>query len=261
MKQLSIFKPDRLVCVLSYVGLPAATFYGFCMFILPWIQGSGDWTYVQDVWDRWQSVNVGMLALVSSITALNISRFNAENQRERDFLASKAFLPAALSELVIYFEASASLLKQGWKAEPGSKPGIELPPLPEEYKAVFGDCIRHASPDVGDYLSQILVWLQVHDSRMRGYASQGQENGHFSPQKHNLLNYFFRLGELQAMVNKLFDFARNMAKFDSSPLKWEDFHTAYANLDIWENEIEITGGLGLEEYTKRNIGDSANQNR
>lgn len=58
------------------------------------------------------------------------------------------------------------------------------------------------------------------------------------------------------MVNKLFDFSRNMAEFDSNSLEWEDFHTAYANLRIWESEIRIADSFDLEEYTKRKIANA-----
>lgn len=251
MQHLGLLKSNKLVAILNFVGLPVLSIYAISMFIMPWLQVNADWAYVQSVWDRWQSLNVGMLAFFSSITAFNISRFNAERQRERDFLASKAFLPEALSELVSYLKSSATLLKQGWAAEPGRNPEFVVPRLPEGYKSIFGDCIRHATPDVGDYLSQILVWLQVHDARLETYAHQDQESGHFSPQKHNLMNYFFRLGELQAMVNKLFDFARGMGEFDSSPLVWNDFHTAFVNLGIYEDLIRIDGGVDLREYTVR----------
>jgi hypothetical protein len=80
MKYFRILKPDALVNLLNFVGLLAASLYAFCMLIWPWIAGCGDWGYVQNVWNRWQSLNVGMLAFISSITAFNISRYNAEKQ-------------------------------------------------------------------------------------------------------------------------------------------------------------------------------------
>jgi len=258
MQNLGIFKADKLIATLNYVGLPLAALYVTCMFIIPLVQSAGDWAYLQGVWDRWQSLNVGMLAFISSIIAFNISRFNAEKQRERDFLASKAFLPEALSELTTYCRESALLLNEGWGVQPGSSPTLKVPELPKEYKSIFGECIRHAEPEVGDYLSQILVWLQVHDSRIRSYAKQYHSTGQFQSQKSLLITYFFKLGELQAMVNKLFDFARNMAEFDSRPLKWKDFHTAYANLDIWEEKIRISDNLNLETHTKKALsGDES----
>lgn len=194
-----------------------------------------------------------MLAFISSITAFNISRFNANKQRERDFLASKAFLPAALSELISYFKDSASVFKIGWDSTDESKPSFKIPVLPKEYKEVFGHCIRHAEPDVGDYLSRILVWLQIHDSRLRGYIEQSGGANYFILDKLNLITYFYRLGELQALVNKLFEFARNMGEFDTKPLEWEDFRNAYRNLDIWVDEIRIDDKMNLEAFTKNRV--------
>lgn len=260
MKHLGIVKPDTLVNLLNFVGLPMAAIYAFCMFAWPWISGRGDWNHVQEIWDRWQSLNVGMLAFVSSITAFNIARFNAEKQRERDFLAAKAFLPAALSELVSYFKASATVFTLGWEPRPEHSPNFVVPDLPSAYKSVFSDCIRHADPNVGDYLSRILVWLQVHDSRMRGYVEQHHDGSYINPDKHNLITYLYRLGELQALVGKLFEFARNMSEFDSAPLEWEDFRNAYANLDIWTEEIVIDERMNLEAFTKRAIARTAGPN-
>ena len=222
------------------------------MIVVPLFNGGGDWGYVQDIWDRWQSLNVGMLALVSSFIALNISRYNADKQRERDFLASKAFLPAALSELVSYFKDSASVLIKGWESTDESKPEFIIPDLPQGYKEVFVHCIRHAEPPVGDYLSQILVSLQIHDSRLRDYIKRAGGKNDFKLEKGTLIDYFYELGKLQARVSNLFEFARNTGEFNNRPLNWEDFNNAYVNLDVWINKISFENH-DLEAYTKRYI--------
>lgn len=257
MKHIGIVKPDRLVGILNLLGIPVAALYVLSMFVYPWIKEGGDWQQVQDVWDRWQSLNVGMLAFISSITAFNISRFNAEKQRERDFQASKAFLPDALSGLSSYLRSSAAVFIEGWESEPGSTLRLSAPLPPSGYKEVFKECIRHAEPDVGAYLSRILVWLQVHASRLEGYIEQQGDNTWVHPDRLNLISYLYRLGELQALVNRLFPFSRNMAPFDSSPLVWEDFRNAYGNLDIWVNEIRIDETYNLEAFTRRALERAA----
>lgn len=238
----------------------ATALYFICMFAAPWFKDGSDWAYVQDVWDRWQSFNVGMLAFVSSVIAFNISRFNAENQRERDFLAAKAFLPAALSELVSYFDSCAVVFKQGWDSKPGSPPAFKIPVLPENHKDIFRECIRHATPEVGDYLSRILMKLQVHDARLSAYVNNA-DDGYFNPERHNLITYIYRLGELKALVNRLFPFSRNDAELDAKLLGWDDFHNAYMTMNIEEDDIRLTKDVELVGFTKRAIARESGGNK
>lgn len=229
------------------------------MFVAPWFVGNWSWVYVQDVLDRWQGLNVGMLAFVSSVIAFNISRFNADKQRAREFAASKAFLPSALSELSTYFVASAAVFKLGWESQHGVRPDFVIPAVPEHYKEVFSNCIQHAQPEVGEYLSIILMRMQVHDARLRDYVSDGNCGPRYSPEKHNLIPYLYRLAELQAMVGKLFSFARGLEPFDRSPLVWEDFRNAFGGLGVWADEIEMEDVGSLEAFTKRAIARNSAQ--
>ena len=110
MKRLGFFKPDIIIGAANCIGLPLTVVFAFSMIVWPWIAGRGNWGHVQDVWDRWQSLNVGLMAFIASVAAFNIARYNADRQRARDFLAAKASLPATLSSLNSYFNASARLL-------------------------------------------------------------------------------------------------------------------------------------------------------
>lgn len=243
----------------SILAALLALLYIASMFVLPWVSGDGSWKYVQSVWSTWQAFNVGMLAFISSVLAFSISRFNAEKQRKRNFLASRAFLPAALSELVSYFKDSATVFNQWWEARNGVKLS-SAPALPQEYKPVFQDCIRHAEPRVGDYLSNILVWLQVHDARMRDAVTEKGEGPRMLLDKYNLISYYYRLGELQVFVNKLFDFSRGMKDFDTSTPEWDDFKNAYHNLNIWPENIHIDENMNLEAFTKRRLSKLSVEN-
>lgn len=253
MRHIGIVKPETLVTVLNVLGIPAVLTYVVSMFVYPWIASGWDWQQVQTVWGRWQSLNVGMLAFTSSLTAFNISRFNAEKQREREFRASKAFLPDALSELSSYLASSAAVFKAGWEAKRGEEIGVAVPMPPPGFRDVFRECIRYAEPDVGDFLARMLVRLQVHSARLEVYVAQQRDDTWVSPDKLNIIYYLYRLGELQAMVNKLFPYARSMAAFDSDALDWEDFNNAYGNLDVWVDEYYIDGQSNLEAVTKRSL--------
>ncbi len=256
MKHLGVLKPDTLVTLLNLIGIPIVALYVGSMFVYPWFASDWTWTSVENVWDRWQSLNVGMLAFVSSIAAFNIGRYNAEKQREREFMASKAFLPDALSGLASYFADSAVLLRQWWEASQGGSINTALPIPPLEFKEVFRDCIRHADREVGEYLARILKRLQVHAARLAAYVDQQSDDTWVSPHQHNLINYIYRLGELQAMVNRLFPFARGQEPLDTSALTWEDFKDAYGNLDFWIENIHIDDANNLEAFTKRALGRS-----
>jgi hypothetical protein len=118
---------------------------------------------------------------------------------------------------------------------------------------VFADCIRHAEPEIGEYLAKILARVQIHDSRIRSFAANISSPDNVSPTKHNLIGYIFRLGELQAMVDKIFDFARNMGKFDNTPLDWSGFENSYSVLDINPEDIVVHNYTNLEALTKRFI--------
>lgn len=246
-------RADRLVHILYWVTGIGGFAYAVDMFVAPLFFTCADWDCVQDTWDRWQSLNVGILAFMSSVIALSISRLNAKNQKERQFIAARAFLPHALSELCRYFKSSSAVLRCFWE-EMDSQAGKYIGPspkdfdeLPDLYKEVFSRCIEFAEPEVGDQLSFILVRLQVFHSRMESLKSSlGSTTNQLSP--HELITYLFSLAQLQALINQLFPFARGQELFDSEPLTWEVYQNAYANLDLWLSDYE-----GLEDFTKQRI--------
>lgn len=254
MKHLSIFRLDFLVKISNWVGVPVTFLYIFSMLVFPFIREGGDWVRVQSIWDRWQALNVGMLAFLSSVIAFNISKFNADRQREREFIAARAFLPHALSELTDYFRSSALVLIESWRRLEdqlnGRRKPLEsvVPNLPEQYKEIFSNCIKYAEPDVGEYLAKILVRLQIHHSRLKGFAELFGTNSSMLPLRANAVTYLIGLGELQALVNNLYEFARGTSKFEEKSLTWDDYRSAYAGLDVEADEIR-----DLVEWTRNSI--------
>jgi hypothetical protein len=238
---------DKLISRLRWPLAAFGIVYLVCMFVAPWIMGRGQWSYVQDVWDRWQGFNVGILALIASVIAFEITRYKENKQRDRDFLAARAFLPGALSELSSYLKGSAGVHLTAWEEAALSSSSIPADPI--HYKGVFENCIRHAEPKVGEFLASMLAKLQVHDARLTGLVA-GKRDGRAA-----IYWYVLSLGELQALVNKLFDFSRGETGFDSSPISWDDFRNAYMNLGIHVSDFELDAGEGkridLETSTKR----------
>lgn len=249
----SYIKSTKFLNFLSVCCFSMGAIYGICMLVYPWFISPGGWNHVQLVWDRWQALNVGVLAFLSSVIAFNISRFNADQQRAREFLAAKAFLPAAFSELSEYFKSSASVLDSAWNRQQNENIDIEPPQLPRDYREIFEKCIRHATPEVGQYLVGILVKMQVHSARMREFFRRDDGIIRINSDHSNLITYLYRLGQLQALINKNFDFARSIDQFDSKPMEWEDFRNAFGNLNIWYQNYAVDGYTNLEDFTKRAI--------
>ena len=254
MKTIGIFKADTLIGLANWVGIPIIVLYLVSMFFAPWFQGTENWLYVQSVWDRWQTLNAGMLAFIASLIAFNIARYNEARQRERQFIAARAFLPHALSDLIAYCKSSSVLLREAWgrldgNSYPSPLPLANQPPkLPNDFKEIFSRCIEDAEPDIADHLAGILVALQIHHARLKDLVASAAGENQMLIMKQNLMSYIYSLGEIQALLNRTFPFARGTDPFDHSVLAWEDFHNAYANLDVFFADID-----DLEGFTKRAI--------
>ncbi|MCL6272299.1 hypothetical protein M3P05_20495, partial [Sansalvadorimonas sp. 2012CJ34-2] len=259
MRHFGVLKPDTFVKVLNYTAIPAFLAYIFSMFIYPWASSSWSWSHVHSVWHNWQALNVGMLAFLSSTIAFNISRYNNYKQRQRDFIASRAFLSHALSQLTGYFKNSSLIVKEAWPKVKGRAFTTPLENkelvLPEDYKEIFSRCIQTADSDVGEHLASILTKLQVHHSRVSELIDEFGINSAAYLSSDNLVSYMFSLGELQALVNTSFKFARGEEKFKKRTLSLQDFTTAYLILDLdpeyYDDLLEFT-----QRYVERNSNNT-----
>jgi hypothetical protein len=241
--------------IVTFATLPLFA-YVYFMFLNPFI--NGDWNSVLKVWSAWQSFNVGVLAFVSSLIAFYISRYNAEQQRKREFVAAKAFLPESLSELCSYFKKSAVLYIEAYKKALDEKNDSKtnlistLPNLPKEYKSVFSKCIRTAKPDVGEHLAYILTRLQVHHARLESEHSEFNPDSIMAKNSNEIMVNIYCLGELQALVNRTYPFARDTGKLIFSSLTQDEFFTAYCNLDIETEKIDGLAAFTIKACDKGN---------
>ena len=106
-KKEFIIKRNSWAFLIKIILVLVVTVYVYSMFINPFIEGG--WQGALKVWSAWQALNVGFLAFASSLIAFYISRYNAEKQRQREFVAAKAFLPEALSRRKDKFSSAKAL--------------------------------------------------------------------------------------------------------------------------------------------------------
>ena len=247
--------------VVKVVGVFWLLLHIFSMILYPAYNHAFQWSEIQDVWDRWQTLNAAMIALASSLIAFQINGYKEEKQRQRNFIAARAFLPEEFSELTSYCKQSAEVFKEVYGNIPPRPHGAtlsrgkiitplktSLPTLPQGYKKVFQDCISQADDKVAQYLSYILMLLQVHNSRMVSlYYKCGPASTDLII-KEDIHAYLYRLSEIQALINNAFNYARGLADFDDSYPNWENQKNALGNFDIWPEDYQ-----GLEGFIKRAI--------
>lgn len=263
MKSAKFSKADSGVRRLNLIGIPPLLMYVFFMIIYPeYLAEEASWDHVQAVWDRWQTLNAAILAVIASFVALNITKYREAKLKEWRFTAARASLPLALSEMSAYLKASAALLVEVYKhIEQGKRNGMRpfenhVPSLPLSSINVFKSCIEPADPEVGEYMAQILKKLQIHHSRLEQLYSSFNIGSTTIHDKEYVKSVMFSLGELYAHVGNLYPFARAEADFDGSILQLDMYVNAYTLLGIECEDVE-----DLYEFTERAVDRQALANR
>jgi hypothetical protein len=248
-----IFENRWVLILLTIAGL---AYIGF-MFVSPLIQGRGDWNYIQAVWDRWQSLNVGILAFAASFTALSISRINERRQLQREFISARALLPHALSELARFCEESAAYLIEvrdkftDWSSWAGLATPLKQPPdIHTDVFPIFTQCIRTGETQVAESLAQLLSSLQVHRSRMRDLYSMSSRDGLRTMNAASLaFEYLVELALIRAKIEKVFDFARGEGSLGSAQPNQKEVKTAFFIMKVSPAIISQIGDR-IQRFTK-----------
>lgn len=210
--------------------------YIFSMVVWPLFSSGFSWAHVQRVWHYWQALNVGMIALGSSLLAFYSARYNNRQRRKHEHIAAVAFLPRALSDLTGYFEQSAKLLNEVYWGQRGANLNEYSPSLPYGYEEVFYRCIVGADSDLADYLSTMLNKLQIHSSRVASLGSTPEGNGTVTRQ--GVAYLMVHLAELHAMVGRLFDYARFGKRSYRYSLTQSEYLTSCGILHIYPDCIK-----------------------
>ena len=270
--------------------------YICCMFVYPYCSGGYDWDYLIWVLGYWQTLNAAMIALFSSFIAfimmlfkLNVERENLEKERERNFTASRAFLPNVFYDLTVYCEKCAKLQMDAFRKTQkverlenemeklkkldhneekfkaiqvvekmldearAAKLDYGFVNLPDSYTEVFRRCIKYANQEVSLYFSELITKLQIHNARINDLVSNFHENSGVIYLTTNLLDNLFYLGNIKVLIDRQYKFARGMSDFDNSPIIWDEYKNAYSVMNIWIEDVVDKKGGSLEEYTKKRL--------
>jgi hypothetical protein len=225
--------------------------YFFSMFLYPLYMGGGSWKYLHEVWYDWQAWNVGLLAFASTLILFNISRYQAAQQIHRELIATRAFMPEALSELNQYCHDSVTILKVMHEAfreeekdraffESRLKKPISLPVEPTKYREVFSKCISLSDAKLSEYLAHILKCMQVQNSRISGMYSTYSGKSQTIWGTPGTLTGMVMLCELYQLINNLFSYARGEQEtFNTTELTMKTFDISIHGLNLLAYQDEL----------------------
>ncbi len=237
MRINDLLNVNRLINVISHrytIGFISLV-YLIGMFLWPLI-AKPEWEYLQNVWDRWQSLNVGVLALISSIIVFKATKYHSEQARERQFIATRALLPDAMSELLNYCVDASKALSTLWyeteSVHDCREFSVPYPEMPSKYQASFRDCISHAEKSFGTHLARIIANLQVFDSHLSSACKAENLKRREGTSRHQVAIMITLQSKICALTNMSFAHCRGLEDFQYRKLTTDDFEQAFVSTEI-----------------------------
>lgn len=233
----------------KYLPISFPTFFAALIFsiyfaaiaIIPAYKSELDWIKIQNIWDRWQTLNASMIALVASLIAFKATTYHYKYDRENNFRAAKAKLGHALNDISTFTNECAAAHKQMYWYAINNTPreryqnNVISPSRPDEAINIFVECIRYSDANVGRYLAKILEELQIMHARVESIQNT---NIIFIPLDISEISNIRYIAETRLKIDNLFSFARNENDFSAS----ESSNSALANtvkfsLNIFDIDI------------------------
>lgn len=212
--------------------------YFYAMVLYPFFRGG--WPQLHAVWFAWQTFNAGIIALMAALIGFYMTTRLAKKQADAQFVASRAFLPEALSVIVAYLDQCILVLNEALHklaTEDKNQQTLhsQVSELDREYRAIFAICIAHGPNDLRNALSKISKQLQICKSRMESLIEQQfQPNSFYAIAEYHIISELAEVCELYALINSLFDYAR----FES-----EEINTVLTNKDILSPVLKVRGDI------------------
>lgn len=212
----------------------------FFLYIYPFFQFN--WTYTQNVWDRWQGIIVGDFAAISSIILYLTATHKEKNERINKLKANRVLLSKPLSDLLLYCKEIKRIYSSYYfpivlrDFEP-----YKIPDFPTRHENLFYKCIEYEeNQNIINHIIYIIDSLQINHSRIVSL------NKSFYPttlSQETFNSYLFELAKLTQMINMLFDYSRLTKNNIRTKITKADLHFGFKTL-----EIDITSYKDLENY-------------
>ncbi|WFB47867.1 hypothetical protein [Vibrio coralliilyticus] len=227
----------------SFTAIALVGLYLAMMIFKPWFDGRGSWSYVHDVWLQWQTLNAAMIAFSASLLAVYAARYMEEKKRERLLISIRAMLPQASSDFTLHTERLSLFYRQSYQYWGNSSPKETqekpTPPIPQidDAIATFSNCMQHSELPVVKLMAKILSMSQYISARARHeYTDEAVVRR--ASWRFNIEHQLLELGEMQALINRMFDYGRELnSDLNISDLTEVEIIQALKNINIYQHSF------------------------
>ncbi|MFH7524036.1 hypothetical protein AB2J22_02115 [Aeromonas sp. A5] len=191
------------------------------------------------MWFDWQTLNTGILALISSLIALYSVKYRQLHLEEKEVQVAKVLLPDALVELNDYTKKAGRVLvhaleiKNSDQYRDNTGLGMELPSRPTSHMDVISTIIRNSNDEFTKSFSIFIKKMQIFNSRLCSLEESFRPSSSCITLNVNIFDNMILLAEIHSLIDLFFEYARdeNLAKI--SPLiKRDSITNSFLALDI-----------------------------
>jgi hypothetical protein len=169
---------------------------------------------------NYQTMIAGILALLGAgatvwIIHKQISQAEQleKRRRERQNIAARAAMPAALSELCFYCQRCVEELVAVLPAPPNQRVTTQIslpPPVPSDAISTLRQCIEFAEGPIAERIADLISALQVQNTRVIDIRSRAARDASFIELLANINHYIIDALEVHARCSALFPYARRV---------------------------------------------------
>jgi hypothetical protein len=186
------------------------------------------------------AIGAGWIATRNTNRSLEENRRLEAHRRSRKHSAIRSVLPLALADVSGYAERSAHALNElvshcDEEVLPTEMARESLvQPLPSESLETLTQFIEYSDTLDTTIIEATAVWLQIHDSRLRGLLERNREGT--GVVRSNLETNIIDAASIYALVAAGFDYARQRGAKLQHTLPWEAVRRALQNMRLFEDQ-------------------------
>lgn len=236
MSKLFRFFSDKVNWIFSLFLL----IYLFSMFIYP-LCINFSFSYLMDTWFKWQSFNVGVLALASSVVFYLGVKKREDTHRKSHYLANAPIITHEFVLINNYLRESIKWLNEQWDFIESDVeqdvPNIVKPKIMESYLGNFRNCMLYANNEERDYLYSLLSKMQMLKSRIDEIESNIAE-AKINKAKPKVIACLYNSVEVYSHILTNINHFRQLKVFNSNVFDIEVFKQAIRELNVQSDKYQ-----------------------